>query len=64
MVDAEGRIKTVFTQGDFVSYTWPELAYQARELAKASFGKNYGVWLIIGGVMLYSLLMVVVVGMM
>lgn len=64
VVDADGRIKAVFTQGDFVSYTWPDLVYQARQLAKASFGKNYGVWLIIGGVMLYSLLMVIVVGMM
>ena len=64
VVDGDGRIKAVFTQGDFVSYTWPDLVYQARQLAKASFGKNYGVWLIIGGVMLYSLLMVIVVGMM
>ncbi len=64
VVDDEGRIKAVFTQGDFVSYTWPDLVYQAKEMAKASFGKNYGVWLIIGGIMLYSILMVIVVGMM
>ncbi len=64
VVDEDGRIKTVFTQGDFVSYTWPDLVYQATQMAKASLGKNYGVWLIIGGVMLYSLLMVIVVGMM
>ncbi|MEQ6248206.1 CBS domain-containing protein [Sulfitobacter sp. HNIBRBA3233] len=60
VVDAEGRIKAVFTQGDFVSYTWPDMVYQAKELAKASFGRNYGTWLIIGGIMLYSLLMVIV----
>jgi CBS domain-containing protein len=64
VVDADGRIKAVFTQGDFVSYTWPDLVYQAKEMAKATFGRNYGVWLVIGGVMLYSLLMVIVVGMM
>jgi CBS domain-containing protein len=64
VVDADGRIKAVFTQGDFVSYTWPDLVYQAKEMAKASFGRNYGVWLVIGGIMLYSLLMVIVVGMM
>lgn len=64
VVDEDGRIKAVFTQGDFVSYTWPDLVYQATQMAKASFGKNYGVWLIVGGIMLYSLLMVIVVGMM
>ncbi|QFT63632.1 CBS domain-containing protein [Roseivivax halotolerans] len=61
VVDAEGRIKMVFTQGDFVSYTWPDLIYQAKELAKASVGRNYPVWMIGGGIMLYSILMVIVV---
>lgn len=60
VVDAEGRIKAVFTQGDFVSYTWPDMVYQAKELAKASIGRNWGLALIGGGVMIYSLLMVVV----
>lgn len=61
VVDAEGRIQVIFTQGDFVSYTWPDLIYQAKELAKASVGRNYPVWLIGGGIMLYSLLMIIVV---
>ncbi len=61
VVDDEGRIKAVFTQGDFVSYTWPDLIYQAKEMAKASVGKNYAIWLIGGGIMLYSLAMIVVV---
>jgi CBS domain-containing protein len=61
VVDDQGKIKAVFTQGDFVSYTWPDLVYQAKEMAKATLGKNYGVWLIIGGIMLYSLLMIIVI---
>lgn len=61
VVDDEGRIKALFTQGDFVSYTWPDLIYQAKELAKASVGRNYPIWLIGGGIMLYSLLMIIVV---
>jgi len=61
VVDDEGRVKAVFTQGDFVSYTWPDLIYQAKELAKASVGRNYPVWLIGGGIMLYSILMIIVV---
>lgn len=61
VVDEDGRIKVIFTQGDFVSYTWPDLIYQAKELAKASVGRNYPIWLIGGGIMLYSLLMIIVV---
>ena len=41
VVDAEGKIKVIFTQGDFVSYTWPDLIYQASQLAKASFMKGF-----------------------
>ena len=60
VVDDDGRIKAVFTQGDLVSYTWPDLIYQAKELTKASIGRSYPIWLIAGGVMIYSLLMVIV----
>ena len=41
VVDAKGKIKVIFTQGDFVSYTWPDLIYQASQLAKASFMKGF-----------------------
>ncbi|WP_306132884.1 hypothetical protein [Roseivivax marinus] len=51
----------VFTQGDFVSYTWPDLIYQAGQMARASFGRSYAVWMIGGGIMLYSVIMVIVV---
>ncbi len=60
VVDDDGRIKAVFTQGDLVSYTWPDLIYQAKELTKSTIGRSYPIWLIAGGVMLYSLLMVIV----
>ncbi len=62
VVDDEGRIKAIFTQGDFVSYTWPDLIYQAKTLAAASIGRNWAVLLIGGGIALYSILMVLVVG--
>ncbi|SDE61715.1 cyclic nucleotide-binding/CBS domain-containing protein [Limimaricola pyoseonensis] len=61
VVDSEGRIKAVFSQGDFVSYTWPDLIYQAKQMARASIGQNYGLWMIGGGIMLYTILMVVLV---
>lgn len=62
LVDGEGRLTAVFTQGDFVSYTWPDLIYQAGNLARASIGRNWAFVLIGGGVALYSLLMVLVLG--
>ena len=43
VVDADGKIKVIFTQGDFVSYTWPDLIFQASQLAKASFMKGFSV---------------------
>ncbi len=58
VVDGEGRIVAVMTQGDFVSYTWPDLIYQGRLTARASMARNYHVALIGGGIMLYSLVMI------
>jgi hypothetical protein len=57
-VDDNGKIVCVFTQGDFVSYTWPELLFQAKELAKAGAMKNFPLLLIGGGLILYSILTV------
>lgn len=61
VVDDNGHIKAVFTQGDFVSYTWPDLMYQMKAIATATVTKNWPMFLIGGGIGLYSLLMVVVV---
>ena len=43
VVDADGKIKVIFTQGDFLSYTWPDLIFQASQLAKASFMKGFSI---------------------
>ena len=63
VVDDNGQIKAVFTQGDFVSYTWPDLMYQMKSIATATVSKNWPIFLIGGGIALYSLLMVVVMSM-
>lgn len=60
VVDENGHIKAVFTQGDFVSYTWPDLMYQMKSIATATVTKNWPIVLIGGGIALYSLAMVVV----
>lgn len=60
VVDAEGRIKAVFTQGDFVSYTWPDLMYQLKSITTATISKNWAPFLIGGGIALYSIVMIIV----
>ncbi len=36
IVDDNNRVTGIMTQGDFVSYTWPDLIYHAKQLVKAS----------------------------
>ena len=60
VVDAEGRIKAVFTQGDFVSYTWPDLIGQMRSIVKAQMAGNFHYLLIGGAIVIYALAMIVV----
>jgi hypothetical protein len=48
-------LKAVFTQGDFVSYTWPDLLHQVKDMARATIGRNWALFLIGGGILLYTL---------
>ena len=43
VVDKNNKIKVIFTQGDFVSYTWPDLIYQASQMAKSSFMRGFSI---------------------
>ncbi len=40
VVDDNGKLVSIMSQGDFVSYTWPELIGRVREQAKATFAIN------------------------
>ncbi len=62
VVDAEGKLSSIMTQGDFVSYTWPELMSQASTLARSTVDKNYQVFLILGAVLVYTLVLAGVIG--
>ena len=57
IVDSDGRLVNIMTQGDFVSYTWPDLMNRVRTMAVGSISSNYNVALIIGGIMLYTLIL-------
>ena len=58
VVDANGKIKVIFTQGDFVSYTWPDLIFQASQMAKATFFKGFSVYGLLGMMILYTVVIV------
>jgi len=64
VVDENRKVVAMMTQGDFVSYTWPELLDQAKVAAQAAVGKNYPLGLVVGSVLVYSLVLVgILVGM-
>ncbi|MEO0542845.1 MAG: CBS domain-containing protein [Pseudomonadota bacterium] len=58
VVDENGRLVSIMTQGDFVSYTWPELLDRVTEQAKATVSSNYQVFLLAGGVLIYSVILI------
>ncbi len=58
VVDDDGKLVSIMTQGDFVSYTWPELLDRVAEQAKATVASNYPIFLIAGGILLYSVVLI------
>ena len=59
VVDADGRLINLLSQGDFVSFTWPELLLNLRDKAGETMRSNYApVPILIGGVMVYTLIMI------
>jgi signal-transduction protein with cAMP-binding, CBS, and nucleotidyltransferase domain len=60
VVDENGVLVNLMSQGDFVSYTWPQLLMTVKDKAKSSFMDRFHLYMIVGGVMAYSLLMVLV----
>lgn len=62
IVDSDNNLVAIMTQGDFVSYTWPKLLQQASAMAKDTFGESLSLPRILGGVLAYTLILVVAVG--
>ena len=58
VVDENGKIKVIFTQGDFVSYTWPDLIFHASQLAKASFVKGFSINTMLIMMLIYGVAMI------
>jgi CBS domain-containing protein len=55
VVDKTGKLINVMSQGDFVSYTWPNLLYQVKEIAKENYFKANQVVLIVLSLLIYTI---------
>lgn len=59
VLDDDGRLINILSQGDFVAYTWPDLLLLFREKASETVrGPAAPLPILIGGFMLYSLMMI------
>jgi hypothetical protein len=61
-VDEQGRLVNIMSQGDFVSFTWPDLLGLLKDKTRNSLkeGKSQ-VPLLVAGMMAYALLVLAVV---
>ncbi|MDZ7588647.1 MAG: CBS domain-containing protein [Parasphingorhabdus sp.] len=59
VVDDNGKLIGIMSQGDFVSYTWPELLNRLKEQAKATFDINPSIFTAVG-VGIFVLLIVII----
>lgn len=60
VVDGNGKIVHMMSQGDFVSYTWPELITRVKEEVKHAYPwLSPAIWLF-AGLAVYTLFMIVV----
>jgi CBS domain-containing protein len=60
VVDDAGKLIGLMSQGDFVSYTWPELFSRVKEQARATFDVNPSILTFLG-VGIFGLLAVLVI---
>jgi len=57
VVDSDNRLVSVMSQGDFVSYTWPQLVAETKE----KIGRNFQTFLIVSSILVYTLILLVIV---
>lgn len=59
VVDDDGTLIGIMSQGDFVSYTWPELLNRVKEQAKATFGINPSIFAALGVAIFITLILII-----
>jgi len=58
VVDNDGVLLNIMSQGDFVSYTWPQLFTDLREKASRSMVDKYQLYLIFATILIYTVFIV------
>lgn len=62
VVDEHDRLIAVMSQGDFVSYTWPQLLSRVGEMAQASLPDRINPLFMILSILAYTVVLIYVVG--
>lgn len=61
VIDEEGKLINVFSQGDFVSYTWPSLLLiLSNTAAKTFLGRKTQLTLLVVGILIYTLIVTII----
>ncbi|MGB3805708.1 MAG: CBS domain-containing protein [Erythrobacter sp.] len=60
IVDEDKRLLSVMSQGDFVSYTWPQLLGQVGQMAQATFAPAFNMIAIVGGIAIYTIVLILI----
>lgn len=60
VVDGDGRLVSVMSQGDFVSYTWPDLLNQAKTFARSTMDRRGNLVMVGAGILAYTIILVIV----
>ena len=58
VVDENGKLVSMMTQGDFVSYTWPDLMYQVGQATRATLSENRQLVIIAAAIGIYTIVLV------
>jgi CBS domain-containing protein len=61
VIDEHGALVSIMSQGDFVSYTWPQLIGRVREQTKATFNINPSIFTAIGTLTVFMLIAILAI---
>lgn len=61
VVDDEGKLIAIMTQGDFVSYTWPDLLNRFKELTQASVSERINPTFLFLSILIYTAVVIIAV---
>ena len=61
VVDETGTVISIMSQGDFVSYTWPQLLSRLTEQARATLDVNPSIYIAFAGITMFMLIVIMAI---